>query len=452
MRLFPQDNEVVLYESGFEDDLLGRDKLSKQLSELIEKIEDPLVLALDDKWGSGKSFFLKRWVAAHKNDNAGKATTVYFDAFENDYLSDPLVSIIAAVGERIPSNKADTVKKWKSTATKLVKPALRVGLSFATFGATKHFDEMGDVIADAVGSEGKAALDGLWEAEKERQDAILAFKSVLTELTESDGAPIVIVVDELDRCRPDYALSVLEVIKHFFSVPRVHFILGVNLISLENSVRARYGDAVDAEGYLRKFINVSFSLPKFLVTEGNVDVAISYATQMSSSMGLPEKISKRCIHLLKYIVQVNDVSLRDVGKILSKIALVPPEASEKKYYEGWIDVLCVLLVSSVVDPQFQSELISKSVSFERIMSFLGATNALISDKIEETYNENYDHDLTIWLVEIAYCCCPKDLKEAEYLPAWKDEIGQQFGNYMLPRKPNDMFAMIQKDWVDLFRL
>src|SRR6056297_1012579 len=97
MKLFPQDNDVVLYETGFDDDVLERKAISKQLSELVERIEDPIVLALDDKWGSGKTFFLKRWVAAHAVENNGTATTIYFDAFENDYLTDPLVSIITAV-------------------------------------------------------------------------------------------------------------------------------------------------------------------------------------------------------------------------------------------------------------------------------------------------------------------------------------------------------------------
>jgi tRNA A37 threonylcarbamoyladenosine biosynthesis protein TsaE len=57
MKLFPQDNAVSLYETGFEDDVLERKAISKQLSELVERIEDPIVLALDDKWGSGKTFF-----------------------------------------------------------------------------------------------------------------------------------------------------------------------------------------------------------------------------------------------------------------------------------------------------------------------------------------------------------------------------------------------------------
>lgn len=89
------------------------------------------------------------------------------------------------------------------------------------------------------------------------------------------AAPIVIVIDELDRCRPDYALAVLEVIKHFFAVPKVHFILGINGEALESSVRARYGVDVDAESYLRKFINASFSLPRAIGHRGSNKIITS---------------------------------------------------------------------------------------------------------------------------------------------------------------------------------
>ncbi|MDP2049071.1 P-loop NTPase fold protein [Cypionkella sp.] len=131
----------------------------------------------------------------------------------------------------------------------------------------QHLDEIGDVLAGAVSSEVRDSAKNLWTVEKERKDAVKSFKELLVKLTEDEVSPIVIVIDELDRCRPDYALSVLEVIKHFFAVPKVHFILGINGVALENSVKARYGAEMDAESYLRKFINVSFSLPRVIPPE-----------------------------------------------------------------------------------------------------------------------------------------------------------------------------------------
>ena len=82
MKLFPPNPPIKLYEDGFlQLDLLDRRPIGRHLSDLVERIDDPFVVAVDGLWGSGKSFFLRCWVGAHKVENNGKATTVYFDAF-----------------------------------------------------------------------------------------------------------------------------------------------------------------------------------------------------------------------------------------------------------------------------------------------------------------------------------------------------------------------------------
>lgn len=452
MRLFPQDSNVVLYETGFEDDILGRKSISKQLSDLVERIEDPIVLALDDKWGSGKTYFLKRWVAGHREENGGSAVTVYFDAFESDYLSDPLVSIITAVSERIPEKQQSTLKKWKTVATKLAKPTLGIALSLATFGAKEHLDEIGDVLADAASSEAKGVVQTLWDAEKERKDAVKTFKELLVELTEDEAAPIVIVVDELDRCRPDYALSVLEIIKHFFAVPKVHFILGVNSAALENSVKARYGSDIDAERYLRKFINVSFSLPRAIGPRGDETIVARYAAKLIADMSLPENLSNRCANLMSHVAAQNEISLRDVGKVFSKIALVPEVVREKKILSGWVDILCVLLVSSVVDPKLHKKLVSANASIDEIRGLLGASKIKTTEKIEDSHNQDYDHNLTVWLVTVFYACGSDSAVEDEDLTLWGNKIGKQFDGFGSPREPKKIPAQIQREWVDVFRI
>ena len=90
MRLTIKEPDIDIGTDGFDKHCqLGRAKTGKVLSELVEKIEDPIVIALDGSWGSGKSFFLKCWTGAHTNENDGKAKVIYFDAFEHDYLDDP---------------------------------------------------------------------------------------------------------------------------------------------------------------------------------------------------------------------------------------------------------------------------------------------------------------------------------------------------------------------------
>lgn len=451
MKLFPQDDDVVLYETGFEDDFLERKPISKQLSSLVERIEDPVVLALDDKWGSGKTFFLKRWVAAHTLENSGTATTIYFDAFESDYLTDPLVSIITAVSARFPEEQAETVKRWKTAATRLAKPALGIALSVATFGAKQHFDDIGDAIADAASGEAKDAMQSLWDVEKERRDAILDFRELLSELTQKSAAPIVIVVDELDRCRPDYAIAVLEVIKHFFSVQRVHFVLGVNGKALESSVQARYGAEIDAESYLRKFINVSFSLPRAIGHRGETSLLEKYATKLIHDMKLPQIPSDSCTSLLKCVSNSRDVSLRDVGKVFSRVALLPDTVHKESLTEGYIDILSALIVTSVIDPRLHAKLVSGNAQTDELREYLTATKEKTVESVDDAHNPAYDHETALWLATIIYCCGRDDIEVVEDLPPWTDSIGRRFG-FFVDRRRKSIAPDIQKTLVEIFRI
>ncbi len=451
MKLYPEDQEVVLYETGFATDLLQRQPLSEHLSSLVEKLENPTVLALDDKWGSGKSYFLKRWVGAHAIENEGSATTVYFDAFEHDFLSDPLVSLMSVIGDRLSKEQGSSVKEWKSVATKIAKPAFGIALSLATFGAKQQLDELGDAIVDAVSNEAKKVSEQLWQEEKERKEAVSSFKELLSNMTKDGGGSIVIVIDELDRCRPDYALSILEIIKHFFAVPKVHFILGVNGEALENSVKARYGSDIDAEGYLRKFINVSFSLPRVMGASSGEKTVTKYCRQLIDDMGTPQKISNRCVNLLSHISGQSHVSLRDVGKIFSKLALLPDEATNEKLPGGWTDITCLLVVTSVLNPKLHSKLVASEVSCDEIRDFIGAQTVQTKEEIGGDHNPDYVHELAWWLVITLYACGSSTALDEEPLPSWKTKVGDQFDQFGAPRNPKGIPARIQKDWVDLFK-
>lgn len=254
--------DIEIYEDGFEGhDLLERKTTGASLSDLVDRIEDPMVIALDGGWGSGKSFFLKCWVGEHLKREGNTTQTVYFDAFAHDFMDEPLVSLMACLLNRFEDELAQEkpkLEKLKDVAWKLGPAALRIGASLATFGATSHLSDTGDAVAEAIGREIKQSCGEFWQEAQARQGGMEEFRAALEALTkDAVGTPrkLVIVVDELDRCRPDYALALLEIIKHFFAVDHVHFVLGVNLRELENSVKARYGAGINAGLYLRPYVS-----------------------------------------------------------------------------------------------------------------------------------------------------------------------------------------------------
>jgi len=125
MLLFPPESEVDLYNEGFgTEDLLNRKIVGQRLSKLFDTIDQPMVVALDGAWGTGKTHFLKRWVGAHRLENGGCGTTIYFDAFAHDFLDDPLLALKGVIGDRL--TKAEQRKTWSK-----VKEHLINGFGFA---------------------------------------------------------------------------------------------------------------------------------------------------------------------------------------------------------------------------------------------------------------------------------------------------------------------------------
>lgn len=408
MRFRPPEIEVELYKEGFGDaDLLGRIKVGKGLSELVERTEDPLVIALDGQWGTGKTHFLKRWVGAHSLENGGKATTIYFDAFEHDYQNDPLVSLVSAISNRFPKTKEASIKQIQSNALKLLKPAAMIGLSVASFGATQALDELGDVIVEAATGEAKQAASKFWEKETGRQVAMDEFKASVAALTEVGHGKnrkqqaLVFVIDELDRCRPDYALELMEVIKHFFSIPRVHFVLGINIDSLKNSVKARYGPEIDAQSYLQKFFSFQFNLPIFLGARGDTPTTRTFAANLAKQMQFDDEITKHLADTIRIVTDNHFVSLRHVQQIFSLFALSSDQCVTGQFQWEFTVAAATLVVAKVINPDLFSKLLDSTATESEIAHFFGVTRQNVYEKSGDAYNSKYDHErlmhYVIWL-------------------------------------------------------
>lgn len=329
MKYIPPEKQIDIGNEGFSgNDRLNRSKTGEKLSLLLEKTTDPLVVALDGEWGSGKSFFLKCWVGAHNKEFNHESRVVYIDAFETDYFEDPLLALSEAITSQLDIKDTTALSKIKGTALALGKPALKAGLSMLTFGATEVAGEVIDAGLGSLSADLANKIDDAWKKETSKRKMVEEFKSSLQKLTEGadQSAPrkLIIVVDELDRCRPDYALSVLEISKHFFNVDNVHFVLGTNLKELENSVRARYGAMIDATNYLQKFFTISLRLNNNLDQRySNKTAARHYFEATASEMGINESVINSFEDYFDMFPQTSPISLRHAQRLLTQISLLP---------------------------------------------------------------------------------------------------------------------------------
>ena len=260
--------------STFEEDLLGLKEFANRLDKFIATeqkfVEGSLVIALSAKFGFGKTTFLQMWSSSLKNaeEKEDRPFIISLNAWESDYYGDPLFAIISELVDCIQKEEGkESVKELKDAAKNLSKD---LGW-FTTAIAGQILKKMSGIDPLAAGKftlEKKEKRDhelkvlpDTFSIYKDRKEAMHKLKLALQDFVESSKRKILFMVDELDRCRPDYAINYLETIKHIFDVNGAVFILAADRQQLENSAKKAFGD-LDFEEYYRKFVHREVSLPE----------------------------------------------------------------------------------------------------------------------------------------------------------------------------------------------
>lgn len=252
----------------FEGDVLDRRRLAEQLTEYLDRLRDGAVIALDAPWGEGKTWFARHW-AAELVANGFRVGCL--DAFESDYVEDPFLLLAAEIrrlsaedqsrAARLGSKAAQVGKALLPMATKLTINLVGKAMGTTDLGDAwdAQIDKVGEQGADAAQAWVKRRIE---QHDKER-DSMRAFHQELEDFAKGDDdKPVVIIIDELDRCRPAFAVKLLERIKHFFDAPNLVFVLVMNRDQLEKAIRGVYGAQTNAAVYLGKFLHLSLRLPK----------------------------------------------------------------------------------------------------------------------------------------------------------------------------------------------
>ena len=137
---------------------------------------------------------------------------------------------------------------------------------------------------------------------------------------------IVIFIDELDRCRPKFALDLIEKVKHIFEVPNISFIFFANFEQMESMVKREYGDDIDAENYLNKFFPLSIKLPESFTDDRGKDHCNAFdlfIEEIGKTRGEEVKsffIEGDILHdLFRLLFEKDSLSLRDAEKLSGSI-------------------------------------------------------------------------------------------------------------------------------------
>lgn len=251
---------------AFAESFTGTDWFANSLLGLVQNSNIGCTVALNGPWGSGKTTFLKMW-KQFMIDKGFKA--VYLNAWKTDWAEDPLIAILACVSDACADNSSnietlDQAKKlarnFRKDPTSMLVPIVKAIVQSLANVDLSEIQEQADALS------GKA-FDSAISSFNAKEQSMAKFKESLEKLAwdvnqASEQKSLIFIIDELDRCKPDYAVRMLEVLKHLFSVPNIFFICGVDRKHIEDSIRGYYGsDQLDATEYLRRFFDIEVDLP-----------------------------------------------------------------------------------------------------------------------------------------------------------------------------------------------
>lgn len=250
----------------FRSDVLGRrGPIEGPLTSLISALKGPFVLAINSPWGTGKTTFVRMWKAYLESKGF---SCLLFNAWQADFSADPLVAFLGELEalDKLAGGKSKTFRSHlgnaKRIATVLAKRAAPVAAKIATAGVLDLKPLTEAAIADFVRDVVKDAVDA-YTAEKK---LIAKFRESLTKAVASLGpadqdGKLIVFVDDIDRCRPTFAIELLERIKHIFDVENAIFVLSIDKDQLSVSLKAIYGEGLKTDAYLRRFLDIEYLLP-----------------------------------------------------------------------------------------------------------------------------------------------------------------------------------------------
>jgi len=317
-----------------------------------------------------------------------------------------------------------------------------------TSGLTEVAGPVLDAVIEAGGKEMENAAEAFWKREDGRRAAMHQFRGALTQVTsaasDSDEAkPLIVVIDELDRCRPDYSLSVLEVVKHFFDVPRVHFVLGVNLDALAHIVRTRYGTGIDARDYLKRFITIAMQLPDRVEGQRDSRSQLTYLENSAKQMGIEANLSDTAKKQLELAIDSAKVSLRDVEKILARLVLLPKRKEIGKFLWGWQELIISLVLLQVMRPDLFEKALSGKITTQEITDFYGISPETVTPEARDS--GQYHH--YAYIIQGAWSYVLSDgkgpEKDREQFSRGFDTFGRGSTAQILPGLRRDFFSTFE---------
>lgn len=424
------------------ENVIGRNEDVVRFAELLNSIENNFSIALSGGWGSGKTFFVKQVKMLLESINEKLKTSeesdkdsdigtmlelikekeisfipqlcIYYDAWENDSDDDPIFSIILSIMDQVDEE-------------------------FSLLPSSNLVKIVCEIFQNTTGKKCDSLLDGfrgedVLKALKKNKKVETEIKEFLDTIFKERGDRMVIFIDELDRCNPNFAVKLLERVKHYFSNDRITFVFSINDVELQHTIKQHYGSEFDACRYLDRFFDLRLSLPP-------ADIE-----RFSASMNV-SKYSSTCDLVCNSVIMKYSFTLREMKKyyFMSHIAIhtvIEGEVNRNQSYINpaiWFGMefvvpimiglkfICQKLYDEFVDgqqpdlmyeilkniPQIHFNILRSSEETYSMFNSIYDGEVTVEQKLMDAYgaifNTNYNEDLSE--VKVGHCYFTPEVKK-----------------------------------------
>lgn len=352
-------------------DIFQRESIAESMSELICNAPAEAVspIALNGPWGSGKTTHALRIQKYIQEKHGDSHQCLYWNAARTDYAHDPLPMLVAHL--YAVASQTEEKESFQALSLKLC--------CSAAWTATKTMTNM--FIEKKTGLKPKEIIAAISEAGDEASMDFSHFKSFLEEAS-SDAERIeaaqslinlargetelVIIIDELDRCRPDFALKLIETIKHLFESKHCKFILIMNKVAMSHSINHIYGLPIEeAEVYLNKLIKLNLHLPNILYSPGHSDSCGKVYFEHLTQKKIDDSTSG---FFIKMLIDGTNMQLREVEKWIGNLNIFARSCPENQLQQD--DVMMIIaFVTYLVsfNQHLLTPLINKETTAETVL-------------------------------------------------------------------------------------
>lgn len=319
-------------------DILQRNgyiEILKNIIDGVSKEKKSSVFAIDGKWGIGKSFIIDK---LNKEIDKSKYVVFNYNCWQYDYYEEPLVAIISNIQDNIQYCKKYYRKEFSKECT-------------ANKGMTAVYSTINSVIKKFSGVDLQKIGENALNINKE-YDKNNSFKKIIAELQKhlkhiTNTIPIIFIIDELDRCMPEYAIKVLERIHHIFhGCENVIVLLSVDRTQLDYSIKKIFGDDTDIDGYLKKFVDFTIKIDNGIIADNWEE---KFSKDFFKDFSI-ENLGNVKSEIIPYISLLN---IREIEKIFNKINVIN---SSLKGKDGYIldDVICAFeVIYAIANEKFK---------------------------------------------------------------------------------------------------